>query len=97
MDSKLESECVQDYEGLGWGKSLPVPSVQEIVRNDSRCVPDRYIQEYKNRPVDQSEFYPASFEIPVINFSLLVNGDEDELRKLDAACKEWGFFQVYLN
>nr|GMC59285.1 protein SRG1-like [Ipomoea batatas] len=30
----------------------------------------------------------------IINLSLLENGDEDELRKLDFASKEWGFFQI---
>lgn len=80
-------------KGLGWGKSLRVPSVQEIVRNDSECVPERYIQENRDRPTDYT--FPDVFdEIPIIDYSLLANGDEDELNKLDFACKEWGFFQV---
>ncbi|KAJ0102249.1 hypothetical protein Patl1_06430 [Pistacia atlantica] len=93
MEPKAENRYVQEEEGLGWGKSLPVPSVQEIVRNDSQIVPEKYIQERKDRPTLDSEFSPNSSEIPVINFSLLENGDEDELGKLDIACKEWGFFQ----
>ncbi|EXB65269.1 Protein SRG1 [Morus notabilis] len=80
---------------LGWGKSLPVPSVQEIVRNDPKFVPERYIQDHKNRPVlDSTTFGSDSSDIPVIDFSLLISGDEDELNKLDFACKEWGFFQI---
>ncbi|KAJ0044941.1 hypothetical protein Pint_06347 [Pistacia integerrima] len=94
MEPKAENRYVQEEEGLGWGKSLPVPSVQEIVRNDSQIVPEKYIQERKDRPTLDSEFSPNSSEIPVINFSLLANGDEDELGKLDFACKEWGFFQI---
>lgn len=90
-----ENGCVQEDEGLGWGKSLPVPSVQEIVRNDPQCVPERYIQQKKDRPLDSELYVPAaSSEIPIISFSLLANGDEDELKKLDSACKDWGFFQV---
>lgn len=90
-----ENGCVQEDKGLGWGKSLPVPSVQEIVRNDPQCVPERFIQEKKDRPLDSELYIPAdSSEIPIINFSLLANGDADELKKLDSACKDWGFFQV---
>ncbi|OMO96757.1 Oxoglutarate/iron-dependent dioxygenase [Corchorus olitorius] len=75
---------------MGWGKSLKVPSIQEIVRNDSKSIPERFIQEEKERPKLVSD----SPEIPVIDFSLLARGDEDERRKLDLACKEWGFFQI---
>ena len=72
---------------------MPVQSVQEIVRNDSQSVPARYIQEHKNRPL-VTEIFDASLEIPIIDFSLLAKGDEHERRKLDLACKEWGFFKV---
>ncbi|XWS74943.1 hypothetical protein CRYUN_Cryun01aG0041900 [Craigia yunnanensis] len=51
MDPKVEKE--QEDEGSDWGKSLPVPSVQELRK-----------------------------------------GDEDERRKLDLGCKDWGFFQI---
>ncbi|KAF4347880.1 hypothetical protein G4B88_001050 [Cannabis sativa] len=95
MDSEVELENggIKVDGELGWGKSLPVPSVQEMVRNDSEFVPERYIQESKDRPLD-STFYPKFNEIPAIDLSLLINGDEDELHKLDFACKEWGFFQI---
>ncbi|KAJ6325219.1 hypothetical protein OIU76_012326 [Salix suchowensis] len=93
MDPNVENGGMQGDEVLGWGKSLSVPSVQEMVREDSQCVPERYIQEHKDRPVE-NEMCPTSSEIPVINFSLLVNGDEDERKKLHIACKEWGFFQL---
>ncbi|XVF83983.1 hypothetical protein PTKIN_Ptkin16aG0538400 [Pterospermum kingtungense] len=65
----------------------------EIVRNDPQSVPDRYIQEHKDRPL-VSEILPASLEIPIIDLSLLAKGDERERRKLDLACKEWGFFHI---
>ncbi|KAE8702589.1 hypothetical protein F3Y22_tig00110482pilonHSYRG00406 [Hibiscus syriacus] len=55
----------EEDKGSDWGKSLPVPSVQELVRNDPQSVPEKYIK-----------------------------GDEDETRKLDLACKHWGFFQI---
>ncbi|XP_021295805.1 protein SRG1-like [Herrania umbratica] len=93
MELRVESGGIQEDENLGWGASLPVPSIQEILRNDSQSVPDRYIQEHKDRP-QVSENLHASLDIPVLDFSLLAKGDEDERRKLDLACKEWGFFQI---
>ncbi|XP_039047632.1 protein SRG1-like isoform X1 [Hibiscus syriacus] len=32
--------------------------------------------------------------IPVVDLSLLLMGNKEELKKLDLACQEWGFFQV---
>ncbi|KAL9418516.1 hypothetical protein AB3S75_036471 [Citrus x aurantiifolia] len=62
------------------------------LRNDPQSVPERYIQDQKDRPLD-TEFYPASLKLPVMDF-LLASGDEDEQRKLHSACKESGFFQA---
>lgn len=84
---------MEEDGSLGYGRSLHVPSVQEIVRNNYHSVPDRYIRETKDRPVTES---PTSDSLPVINMSLLAEGDKDELGKLDFACREWGFFQVRL-
>ncbi|XVF23934.1 hypothetical protein REPUB_Repub13aG0082800 [Reevesia pubescens] len=92
MDAKVENGCIQEDKRWGWGKSLPVQSVQEIVRNDSQSVPKRYIQEHKDMPLVSGQFFHASFQIPIIYFSLLAKEDERERRKLDFSCKEWGFF-----
>jgi hypothetical protein len=96
MDPKVENGAMQGDEVPTWGKSLPVPSVQEMVRKDHQFLSERYIQEHKDRAV-ATNVSPTTSEIPIINFSLLINGDEDERRKLDTACKEWGFFQVKTN
>ena len=47
MDLKVDNGGIQEDEGLGWGKSFfaSTKSIQEIVRNDSQSVPERYIQE----------------------------------------------------
>ncbi|XP_038688610.1 protein SRG1-like [Tripterygium wilfordii] len=73
--------------------SIPVPNVQELARNDPLQVPDRYVQKQEDRP-QEIDFCYLSSDIPVIDLSLLSNGDEEQLKKLDKACKEWGFFQV---
>ncbi|KAE8711068.1 hypothetical protein F3Y22_tig00110303pilonHSYRG00118 [Hibiscus syriacus] len=83
-----EEEKVSD-----WGISLPVPSVQELVRNDPQSVPQRYTQLPADRPV-VPDISPLSFDIPIVDFALLAKGDENETGKLDLACKEWGFFQI---
>ncbi|KAL5567561.1 hypothetical protein UlMin_024136 [Ulmus minor] len=92
MDLKVEGVNVE--EGLGWGNSLEVPSVQEIAKNVSEFVPEKYLQEQNDRPIVSVLSHDEISELPVIDFSLLVNGDEDELNKLDYACKEWGFLQI---
>ncbi|KAI4299548.1 hypothetical protein L6164_032995 [Bauhinia variegata] len=58
-----------------------------------KTVPDRYIRDYKDRPIIDKQSPDAS-EIPVIDFSLLSKRDKDEIKKLDFACTEWGFFQL---
>ncbi|KAL0303755.1 UNVERIFIED_CONTAM: putative 2-oxoglutarate-dependent dioxygenase [Sesamum radiatum] len=83
---------MQQEEGLGNGITSPVQiSVQELVRNDAKDVPEIYIRNPENRPKN-SEILLV--DVPVIDFSLLAQGDEDERKKLDVACEEWGFFQI---
>lgn len=84
---------LQEDATLGYGSSLPVPSVQEIVQNDAHTIPERYIKNLEDRPKTR-DVHSISDEIPIIDLSLLAVGNEDERRKLDAACQEWGFFQV---
>ena len=75
MDLKVENGGIQEDKWLGWGSlSLPVQSVQEIVRNDSQSIPESFIQEQKDRPL-VSEILSASLEIPIIDFSLPAKGD----------------------
>ncbi|MBA0872030.1 hypothetical protein Goshw_005031, partial [Gossypium schwendimanii] len=93
MEVRVENGGSYEVGKSGWGKSLPVPSIQEIVRSDFQSVPQRYIHENKDRPII-SEDLADSLEIPVIDFSFLAKGDEDEVQKLHLACKDWGFFQV---
>ncbi|XP_028791667.1 S-norcoclaurine synthase 1-like, partial [Neltuma alba] len=94
MEMKSESKsCKEKDEGLGCAKSLPVPRVQEIVKNDAHNVPHRYIRDQEERPV-LDQLLPISSEIPVLDFSLLAKRDQHEQKKLDSACKEWGFFQI---
>uniref|UniRef100_A0A803MV92 Fe2OG dioxygenase domain-containing protein n=1 Tax=Chenopodium quinoa TaxID=63459 RepID=A0A803MV92_CHEQI len=78
------------------GKSIIVPSVQELAKESITNIPSRYEIEngdQPDRPINPS--LPLS--IPVIDLQRLLHGDfknHEELDKLHLACKEWGFFQV---
>lgn len=79
------------------GGSLKVPSVHELVKQNPATVPPRYLR----RPDQHLPTADSSLEIPVIDMQNLLSGDDrntvassSELRKLNFACKEWGFFQV---
>lgn len=77
------------------GKSVLVPSVQELAKGCLDTVPERYIQHNQDPPIlgaDDDEF--NDLQVPIINMETLVIGDDLELEKLHSACKEWGFFQL---
>lgn len=90
MEPEVSGATAEEQE-LVWGRSLSVPSVQEIVRKDPNCVPERHIRDQIKR-VEISKH--SDLNIPVIDFSKLSGGDEAEINKLDLACEDWGFFQV---
>ncbi|PPS19025.1 hypothetical protein GOBAR_AA01548 [Gossypium barbadense] len=63
-----------------------------MVRNDPLSVPEKYIQAHKDKPL-VPHMASYSFHITIIKFSFLAKEDEYERRKLNLACKDWGFFQ----
>lgn len=73
------------------GGSLQVPSVKELAKESPEIIPPRYIHDDLELPA------PAQKEIPVINMANLLKGESEELKKLDIASKEWGFFQVCVD
>ncbi|KAF3442327.1 hypothetical protein FNV43_RR16243 [Rhamnella rubrinervis] len=85
------------------GRSLLVPSVQEIAKKQSNLtVPSRYIRTDQDPLIpisddDHALYFPH--QIPVIDFQKLMSEEsttacDSELAKLHLACKEWGFFQL---
>lgn len=91
MGSDTESRSSKKEQKVYWGKSLPVQSVQELVRTNSTHVPDRYIRDLGDRHVIEHPSQ-SSLDVPVIDFSLLCG--QSERQKLHQACRDWGFFQV---
>ncbi|XVF08126.1 hypothetical protein REPUB_Repub06bG0198900 [Reevesia pubescens] len=91
MDSN--KTFTENEEAPTYAPSIPVPNVQELVREDPLQVPQRYIRDLEDRPKGTDMSHLSSL-IPVIDLSLLLMGNEEELNKLDMACQQWGFFQV---
>ncbi|XP_031130300.1 protein SRG1-like isoform X2 [Ipomoea triloba] len=72
-----------------FGSSLPVPCVQELAKESPEIIiPTRYVRE------DLEPLPLAVKQIPVINMANLLKGKSEELKKMDIASKEWGFFQL---
>ncbi|KAL8122466.1 protein LATERAL BRANCHING OXIDOREDUCTASE 1-like [Apium graveolens] len=71
-----------------------IHDVQELMQANEPHVPERFI---RNKVETQASATTAS-NIPVVDLSKLLNGDETEFQsemlKLSASCEEWGFFQV---
>ncbi|XP_068667302.1 oxoglutarate-dependent flavonoid 7-O-demethylase 1-like [Aristolochia californica] len=78
---------------LSLGGSLPVPSVQEMVKEPIPTVPHRYLHFDQEPPAAKGISVPA---IPIIDMQKLLRGESvaDELQRLHSASKEWGFFQL---
>lgn len=79
------------------GGSLPVANVQELASRNLKDIPDRYIRSDLN--IDYFSI-DESLQVPVLDMSRLCSepsqGYDEELARLHQACKEWGFFQVYI-
>ncbi|PON90837.1 Isopenicillin N synthase [Trema orientale] len=84
----------EDADGIpSYPPSLPAPNVQEMVLKDPLKVPERYTRNEEEMQ-KKAEMSHLSFQIPLIDLSLLSEGNKEELTKLDSACEKWGFFQV---
>ncbi|KAF7845466.1 protein SRG1-like [Senna tora] len=80
-------------EAPSLASSVPVPNVQEMVRKDPLGIPQRYTR--TQQEMDNINYMPSlSSDIPIIDLALLSLENQEELFKLDAACKNWGFFQL---
>lgn len=79
---------------VNFGKSIIVPSVQELAKEPIIKIPPRYVRDDQDpQTVSDDSSLPS---VPVIHLERLVVEDSlsSELEKLHSACKDWGFFQV---
>ncbi|KAJ8761329.1 hypothetical protein K2173_001385 [Erythroxylum novogranatense] len=81
-------------EPVNFGRSIIVPSVQELVKESILKIPPRYARP-EQEPVTASEDGSVS-SVPIVDLERLEVDDSvgSELHRLHAACKDWGFFQV---
>ncbi|XP_059649924.1 2-oxoglutarate-dependent dioxygenase 11-like [Cornus florida] len=91
--SNIDEAAMDEQDIPTYASSLPVPNVQEMVRENPLHVPERYIRNHEDMPKSTDATHLSS-KIPVIDLLLLSSGRKEELKKLDLACQEWGFFQV---
>ncbi|KAK6284017.1 hypothetical protein POUND7_002969 [Theobroma cacao] len=87
-------ESRADAEVVNFGKSIIVPSVQELAKEPITKIPHRYLRpEQEPHSVLGDELLPS---VPIIDLQKLVAGDfvDSERKRLHSACKDWGFFQV---
>ncbi|GMH05181.1 hypothetical protein Nepgr_007021 [Nepenthes gracilis] len=91
MVATSESQKVAEAGQPVLGKSLIVPSVQELAKQLLGAVPPRYL-----RSDNQPSVHPddPSLQLPVLDMERLINGDQMELLRFHSACQEWGFFQL---
>lgn len=76
---------------VNFGRSIIVPSVQELARKPIVNLPPRYVRCSDDEDPVSGD---ASESVPVVDVQRLARGDPVELEKLHFACKDWGFFQV---
>ncbi|GAB2252715.1 hypothetical protein Droror1_Dr00005562 [Drosera rotundifolia] len=90
MAPMIDTRVMKAPETLG--KSLIVPSVQELAKQSLATVPTRYLRTEQQPPMYKND--DPKLQLPVVDMGKLVNGDEAELQKFHSACQEWGFFQL---
>ncbi|KAI7743140.1 hypothetical protein M8C21_010038 [Ambrosia artemisiifolia] len=79
---------------INFGRSLIVPSVQELAKQPITKIPHRYVHHDDHHPAPDDDQLPS---VPVIDLhSLLAQASDScsELNKLHTASRDWGFFQV---
>ncbi|KAG5517109.1 hypothetical protein RHGRI_037760 [Rhododendron griersonianum] len=82
-------------EVVNFGKSIIVPSVQQLAKQPLDKLPPRYVHDFVSSGLRTSDD-SSLLSVPVIDLQSLVSGDrmDYELERLHCACKDWGFFQV---
>ncbi|KAM6552271.1 hypothetical protein CsatB_002079 [Cannabis sativa] len=91
VDPAVESEP----EIVNFGKSIIVPSVQELAKLPLLHLPPRYSHCFQQSPINSND--PLSIpSIPIIDLHRLGTTEftDSEVQRLHSACREWGFFQV---
>ncbi|KAI3871221.1 hypothetical protein MKW98_015121 [Papaver atlanticum] len=80
------------------GNGLSVPSVQELAKHTLAEIPSRYICTDQESVITGASVIHET--VPVIDLGNLLSPEpitrKSELDNLHSACREWGFFRVYI-
>lgn len=87
----MTEKTMENGKIITLGKSILVPSVQELAKGSLDRIPEEYIQLNDEDPPILGSNY---LQVPVINMEAMVAGDSLELEKMHLACQDWGFFQI---
>lgn len=85
-----------ETKGRSLGSSLPVPCIQDLVKEPLTTIPPRYIRPDQQQQQPVVSNLDSEIEFPIIDMLSLLSQEtmEPELAKLDSASREWGFFQL---
>eukprot|EP00252_Welwitschia_mirabilis_P022382 TRINITY_DN6040_c0_g1_i2.p1 TRINITY_DN6040_c0_g1~~TRINITY_DN6040_c0_g1_i2.p1 ORF type:complete len:109 (+),score=20.38 TRINITY_DN6040_c0_g1_i2:145-471(+) len=82
-------------------KTLWIPVVQELAKTigSDNSLPQRYIRDLGINNSALSLDHDVGMMLPIIDFAVILSEENmdarlQEMKKLSAACEEWGFFQV---
>ncbi|KAI3513421.1 hypothetical protein L1887_20753 [Cichorium endivia] len=92
-EHQKEGRDMMEAKETGFGGSLLVPSVKELVKESPTKVPPRYIRPDQD-PSISSSLLSSLPQVPIIDMELLLSENNSELEKLHLACRDWGFFQL---
>ncbi|CAH8339288.1 unnamed protein product [Eruca vesicaria subsp. sativa] len=99
----IEKETTDKIEmktkkGLGEMWPEPIIRVQSLAESNLTTVPDRFIKPPSQRANETIIVdYPLeadAMNIPVIDLSSILSGNQEDKKRMSEACREFGFFQV---
>lgn len=68
----------------------------EVINKPEIGIPERFLRPDKQPSILLDQTNPSQ-TIPIFDFQTLLSADNSQLHNLFSACKDWGFFQVYIN
>ncbi|KAJ4893343.1 2-oxoglutarate (2OG) and Fe(II)-dependent oxygenase superfamily protein [Raphanus sativus] len=102
QDQEVNKDNMSDQDktmkGLGEKWPEPIIRVQSLAESNLTTVPDRFIKPPSQRPNEtiaiNHQPETAAINIPVIDLSSVLSGNQEDKERISEACREFGFFQV---
>lgn len=92
------SDLDKTTNGLGEKWPEPIIRVQSLAESNLATVPDRFIKPPSQRPNEtitiNQQPEDGAINIPVIDLSSILSGNQKDKERISEACREFGFFQV---